>query len=240
MVDFRQNIFTEEHDFKEGFESQNGEFTGAIPTSNEISGIEIRLSDVVIHDNKTAKVWPLPGLAKVYFLNIVISDINAAPIDLALKGFEKVDDGDSLNIDRSLYFWQETDQSKIAPTQVHIFTSLLKSKEDLRNVADVLSKISSDDDYKSLVTDISTIIKDASQLTNISNIVFKVADIAGKYLGKIEDKPLLSWFQSFTNINGDWDHDGKTEKKADNKYAGMKLTCIVRDKDRDSKPTSNS
>ena len=232
MVDFRQNIFTEEHDFKEGFESLNGESKGLIPTSNEISGIEIRLSNVVIHDNKTAKVWPLPGLAKVYFLNIVVSDVNANSIELDLKGFEKVNDGDSLNIDRTLYLWQETDQSKVAPTQVHIFTSLLKSKKDLRNLGDVLAKIDSDDDYKNLVTSIGSIIKNASQLTNVSNIVFKVADIAGKYLGKVENKPLLTWFQSFTNINGDWDHDGKTDKSANNKYAGMKLTCIVREKDR--------
>ena len=232
MVDFRQNIFTEEHDFKEGFESLNGQFKGIIPTSSEISGIEIRLSDVVIHDNKTPKVWPFPGLAKVYFLDIVVSDVNADSISLDLKGFEKVNDGDSLNVDRTLYLWQEEENAKIAPTQVHIFSSLLKSKQDLRNVSEVLTQINSDDEYKNLVSNLGTVLKTTSQLSNISNIIFNVAEIAGKYLGKVEDKPLLTWFQSFTNINGDWDHDGKTEKQADNKYAGMKLICIVRDKDR--------
>ena len=234
MVDFRQNIFTEEHDFKEGFESLNGEFKGIIPTSSEISGIEIRLSDVIIHDNKTPKVWPLPGLAKVYFLNIVVSDINGSPLDLDLKGFEKIDDGDALNIDKTLFFWQQDENNAKAPSQVHIFSSLLKSKEALRDVGNVLTKINSDSDYTGLVSSLGTLLKDASHLNNISDIIFKVADIAGKYLGNVEDKPLLSWFQSFTNINGDWDHDGKTEKSANNKYAGMKLTCIVRDKDRNN------
>lgn len=158
--------------------------------------------------------------------------MNADSISLDLKGFEKVNDGDSLNVDRTLYFWQEEDNSKTAPTQVHIFTSLLKSKQDLRNVSEVLMQIHNDEDYKNLVSNLGTMLKTASQLANISNVIFNVAAIAGKYLGKVEDKPLLTWFQSFTNINGDWDHDGKTEKKADNKYAGMKLICIVRDKDR--------
>src|SRR4051812_5780502 len=108
MIDFRQNIFTEIHDFKEDFESMNGEMKAEdIPTSSDITGIEVRLSDVVIHNNRTAKIWPFPGLAKVYFLNLVVSDVNADsnPISIDLKGFEKVDDGDTLNVDRTLFLW---------------------------------------------------------------------------------------------------------------------------------------
>jgi hypothetical protein len=46
----------------------------------------------------------------------------------------------------------------------------------------------------------------------------------------VEDKPLLTWVQSFTDLNGDFDVLGKTAKSAENKFASMKLSITIRDK----------
>jgi hypothetical protein len=231
MLDLNHNIFTEEHNFKESFESLNGSVPDDIPLSDQLSGIEIRLSDILIIDNKTPRVWPLPGLAKIYFVNIVISDVGSEPICLDLKSFEKVDDGDTLNVDRTLFLCKKTADNKM-PSQVHIMTSLVKSKGNLREVGKVMEEIKDDTEFKNLTGLLSVAVNTAKGISNISNVAFSTASIIGKYLGDIDDKPLLTWFQSFTDINGDWDHVGRTEKKAENKYASMKLTTVVRDKGR--------
>jgi len=49
---------------------------GDIPKSDELSGIELRLSRVLIKENGTPKVPPFPGLAQIYLLVIVITSKN--------------------------------------------------------------------------------------------------------------------------------------------------------------------
>mgnify|MGYP006164671049 CR=1 FL=1 len=74
MLNLLQNLYKEEHSFKEAaidFTTKEGDILG----SDKISGLEIRLSHVIIKDNKTAKIFPFPGLAKIYFLTLVISDV---------------------------------------------------------------------------------------------------------------------------------------------------------------------
>lgn len=231
MLNLLQNLYTEEHSFKEAaidFTTKDGD----ILASDKISGLEIRLSHVVIKDNKTAKIFPFPGLAKIYFLTLVVSDVENQIINLDLKGFEKVDDGDALSIDKSIFYWKQNSK-KIGPSQVHVMTSIIKSKQSLRDVAKIMENINKDIDYKDLTNTLATFIKDANQFSNITNLITTVSSIVGKYLGKVEDKPLLTWYQSFTDIDGDWDKLGKTYKHAENKYAAMDLSITIRDKERD-------
>jgi hypothetical protein len=236
MIDFMQNLQTEEHNFQEAFENARHPgaraLAGDIPTSKDISGIEIRLSNVTILDNKTPKVFPFPGYAKVYFVNLVVSDLSADAISLDLNGFEKVDDGDKLSLDRTLFSWKQTGSSTIVPSQIHVFSSLIKSKQPLRDVAKIMADVKNDSNYKDTVSSLDTILKTASSVTNISTLIFQVAGIVGGFLGKVDDKPLLTWVQSFTDINGDFDILGKTDKNAANKFASMNLSITIRDKDR--------
>ena len=90
MIDFSQNLYVEDYSFKDTQELRSVS-RGDIPTSEEISGIEVRLSKVFIIDNKTRQFGPFPGLATVYFMNIVLSDLSTSQVDLNLNGFEKVD-----------------------------------------------------------------------------------------------------------------------------------------------------
>ncbi|MBN8641257.1 MAG: hypothetical protein J0L86_05525 [Flavobacteriales bacterium] len=230
MLNLSQNLYSEDHNFREAsFEVHNNQ--GDILGSEAISGIEIRLSHVIIKDNRTPKIFPFPGLAKVYFVNLVVSDVENQTIALDLKSFEKVDDGDALSIDKTLFYWKQESESK-APSQIHIMSSIIKSKQGLRDVAEVMSKINADEDYKNLTTNIVSLLKTAGSAVNISNTILTVSSILGKYLGKVEDKPLLTWFQSFTDIDGDYDKEGKTIKQAENRYAAMNLSITIRDKDR--------
>ncbi|MEC4004900.1 hypothetical protein OX283_009555 [Flavobacterium sp. SUN052] len=230
MLNLSQNLYSEDHSFKEAaLEIQ--ENTGDILGSDAISGIEIRLSHVIIKDNRTPKIFPFPGLAKVYFVNLVVSDVENQSIALDLKSFEKVDDGDSLSIDKTLFFWKKETDNK-APSQIHIMSSIIKSKQGLRDVAEVMSKLNDDADYKNLTSNIVSLLKTAGSVVNISNAILTASSILGKYLGNVEDKPLLTWFQSFTDIDGDYDKEGKTVKQAENKYAAMNLSITIRDKDR--------
>lgn len=239
MINFMQNLQTEEHSFQEIFENTKHSTarvrSGIIPSSKDISGIEVRLSNVQIIDNKTPKVFPFPGFARVYFVNLVVSDLSSEPISLDLNGFEKVDDGDKLSIDRTLFSWKKTDKSTIAPSQIHVFASLIKSKEPLRGVAKIMADVKNDSNYKDAVTTLNSLLKTASDLSNISSLIFQVAGIVGGFLGKVDDKPLLTWVQSFTDLNGDFDILGKTDKNATNKFASMSLSITIRDKERKEK-----
>ncbi|KAA2242578.1 hypothetical protein F0L74_08565 [Chitinophaga agrisoli] len=232
MIDFLQNLQTEEHNFQETFENAHHDeeiLTRDIPTSQDICGMEIRLSDVMIIDNKTPKVFPFPGLAKVYFMNLVVSDLSADPVSIDLKGFEKIDDGEKLNVDKSLFYWKETEADKRAPSQIHVFCSIIKSKQSLRDVAEVMGNVKNDESYKQVVDTLAGIVKTATSLTSVSSLIFQVAGIVGNYLGKVDDKPLLTWVQSFTDISGDFDVLGTTDKAAENKFASMKLSITIRD-----------
>jgi hypothetical protein len=231
MLNFMQNLQTEEHDFQEAFVNakQVQPAPGNIPTSKDICGIEIRLSNVIIRYNKTPKVFPFPGFAKVYFLNLVLSDVNTDSISIDLKGFEKVDDGDALNIDRTLFIWKKKEDLSVPPSQIQVFTSLIKSKQPLRDVARVMTDVKNDSNFKDAVSSLNTLLKTTSGVSNISGLVFQVAGIIGSFLGKVDDKPLLTWIQSFTDIHGDFDPLGETKKNASNKFASMELSITIRD-----------
>ena len=98
-----------------------------IPTTGDISGIELRLSRAHILDNRTPNIGPFPGYAKIYFLTLVVSDIHNQAVFVDVKGFPKVDDKEDLPIDNTLYYWKKTSASKNPPSQLHVFTSIIKA-----------------------------------------------------------------------------------------------------------------
>jgi hypothetical protein len=229
-IHFTQNLYSEIHDFAEGRPGPGPD----VPNSNEISGIEVRLSRVVIHDNKTARVWPFPGLAQMYFMCIVLSDAAKKPVTIDLKGFQKVNDGDALHIDRTLFYWKKNkaDRREEVPSQVHLFICMLKSKEALRDTGRMLKAISSDKSFKSASSEAKKLLKKSGDAAAITGMLFNLAGAAGRWLGEVDDKPLFAWAQSFTDINGDFDVLGKTDKQASNKYVSMALSVIIRDASR--------
>ena len=231
MPDFNQNLYVENYNFKDTQDVRPA-VRGDIKTSDEISGIEIRLSKVYIIDNKTRAFGPFPGLASLYLMNIVLSDISTSEIDLNLAGFEKVDDKQTLAVDKTLFFWKKTDDGSTSPSQIHIMSSLLKSKKGLRDTAAVVAKAKDDSKFKDLTTQLGTILKTASNFSNISNIVFSVAGIVGGLLENVEDTPLLTRFQSFTDVGGDFNQLGKTDNPFSNRYAELDYSIYIRDKER--------
>lgn len=206
---------------------------GDIPTSGEISGIELRLSRVHIIDNRTPNIGPFPGYAKVYFLTIVASDVKNHGVTVDVKAFPKVDDKEDLPIDNTLYYWRKTGTSKEPPTQIHVFTSIIKSKQSLRDTGRILEDLTNDNNYKSAVKTVVSAVSSASPVGAILDVITSVANIVGGFLGKVEDKPLLSVLQSYTDINGDFDVLGKVFREYKNRNALLGLSLTVRDKERE-------
>lgn len=225
------NLFKQEESFVELLSMKPGQ-EGDIPTSDDLSGIELRLSKVLIIDNKTIKLPLFPGLAQMYLLVIVVSDLDNTVQNLDLKGFPKVDDNEELPIDKTIFYWKKDDANK-APGQIHAFVSVIKSKEALRNAGDILSKVKNDTEYTDLVDNIKSILTKGTAFGQVTDTLFTMASIVGKYLGNVKDRPLLTWMQSFTDINGDLNTLGKTTREKRNDDALMGMTLIVRDKNRE-------
>ncbi len=232
MINFNENLYLESFSFKETKELRSPNLLSDIPTSRQISGIEVRLSRVHIRDNKTAPVGPFPGLAKVYLMNVISSDILGSDISLSLEGFEKVNDNQALAVDRTLFYWKKTDETPKAPSQIHIFSSLIKSKKTLRDTAKIMAEAQENDKIKGLKSSLGAILKDASKYNLLTNVLLQVASVVGDMLGKVEDKPLLSRVQSFTDIAGNFNQLGKTDHPFANKYADLDYTIYIRDKER--------
>lgn len=204
-----------------------------IPTSKDITGVEIRLSKVLIKDNGTPAVWPFPGLARMYLMTIVISDVSNGAISLELKGFHKVGDNEELPVDRTLFHWVKKTDTDKSPGQIHVFASVIKSKEALRNVGEILAQVKGDSDYTSLVAGIGTLVSSGTPVGAIADLAFTVASIVGKYLSAVNDKPWFTWVQSFTDLNGDMDNLGATMRGRENNRVAMALSIIIRDQSRE-------
>lgn len=205
-----------------------------IPDSKNITGIELRLSKAYIIDNKTPKIPPFPGYAKMYLVVVVISDTGAYLQSLDLKSFAKVDDEEDIPIDKNIFYWKHEDGiNQKAPSQIHASVSIIKSKKSLRDVGKVMSNVKNDPAYATLLDNIKEIVKSGAQVNMISNLAFTATQIVGKFLGKVDDKPLLTWVQSYSDINGDFDQLGKNTKSRKNRYAELNLSLTIRDTSRE-------
>jgi len=235
----KQNVRNYVHEFKpvkkKKGRAKGGDLfeIGDIETSAEISGIELRFSRAHILDNRTPNIGPFPGYAKIYFLNMVVSDVQNQTVFVDVKGFPKIDDKEDLPIDNTLYYWKKTATNKTAPSQVHVFSSIIKSKQALRDGGKILQEIKDDEGYKSALKTMLNIVSSASPVGQIADQITNIANIVGKFLGNVEDKPLISVLQSFTDINGDFDVLGKIPKEFRTKYAILGLSLTVRDKERE-------
>ena len=228
-LNLKEDAFVDATPLKRGTTAQ----PAAIPKSNNISGIELRLSRALIINNKTPKVGPFPGFSKMYLVIVVVSDIGTVMQTLDLKSFAKVNDNEDLPVDKTIYYWKQNKPKDKAPSQIHTLISIVKSKQALRDTGKILSDVKNDSEYASLVDTLKTTIGNAADLTNISNLVFSAASIVGKYLGQVEDKALFTWVKSFTDINGDWDQLGTTIKTQKNNFASIDLSLTIRDKNRE-------
>jgi hypothetical protein len=221
MINFRQSLYTEEHAFKPLQQ-------GTAHTGN-ICGLEINVNNVLVKNNNTPAVFPFPGYAKVYFLNLVAANLRGAGLRLQLKAFEKVENDDALAMDKTLCTWQRERPEEAAPGELHIFSALIKSRQPLRDTASVLSEVQRDGSYKLLTAALDSLLKSNTPAEDISNLLFNIAGIVGKYLGKLDEKPLFCWLQSFTGITTAHEVLGKTEKAAANYYASMGLSITIKD-----------
>ena len=215
-----------------------------IETSDQLTGIEIRLNRVFVIDNKTGAITIgkkkiFPGYAKVYFLTIVASDSknNLAKIDI--RAFPKVDDKEDLPVDKTLFLWKETKTNRESPTQIHVFASVIKSKKSLRNAGKILQQVKKDPEYKSVIKDLAGALVKSTPVGQVVDSIATMANVVGGFLGKVEDKPLVSVLQSYTDINGDFDNLGKTSKEFKSKHALLGLSITIRDSSREAIATQS-
>jgi hypothetical protein len=207
---------------------------GALPeidTSADVTGIELRMLAPYIKDNRTEKVWPFPGYSKLYCLTIVASNVaNELTGAIDLKGFAKIDDKESLPINKSIYLWQADNEEEKAPNQIHVFCSVVKSKQSLRDVGEILTKVKSDNDYKDLIGSLGNLAKDAAKFNVATDVITSIAAVVGKYLGKVEDKPLGTIINSYTTLFGDFDKLGVTPLVYPTRYVDFNFKMVVRSK----------
>ncbi len=202
--------------------------TAGVATSRTVTGLELRLSRVLVKNNRTARVWPFPGFADVYLLLAVFDDLHPEPQTLNLSGFARIDDNEDLPVDKTAYYWKQNDAAPGAvPSQVHVLLSVLKSKQGLRDTAAVLTEARSSADYRSLVTEVVGAIANAP--AQAAEMLLRLGSVVGNLLKDVEDKPLFTQVISFTDINGDFDNLGKTPLVKMNDNVQTTLTLVVRD-----------
>lgn len=228
-ISFKEDAFIEQLTLGAGITREKPQ---GIPDSSEITGIEIRLSRAFVLENKTPKVLFFPGYSKIYLLITVVSDQGDIVQNLYIKSFAKVGDNEDLPVDKTIFFFKKNPDNQ-SPSQIHVLISIVKSKQPLRDVANVLADVKNDPEFAGIVTTLKNIIKNANAVTQISGLLFSVAHVFGKFLGEVDDKPLMTWIQSFTDINGDFDKLGKTTVSRKNNFAALDLSIIIRDTHRE-------
>lgn len=209
--------------------SRDGKLLDKIPTSSDVTGIELRMLPPLIKDNRTPAIFPFPGYARLYCLTLVVSDVEnqlAGAIDL--KGFQRIGDHENLPINKTIFYWQSQSETDKAPNQIHTMCTVIKSKKDLRDVGDILTQVKSDDNYKSLIGTLKSLAKDATQFGMVTDILTQVAGVVGTYLGKVEDKPLGTVINSYTTLHGDFDKQGVTLLAYPTRNVDFNFQIVVR------------
>lgn len=203
-----------------------------IDTSSDVTGIELRMLPPYVKDNRTEKVWPFPGYAKLYCLTIVASNVaNQLMGAIDLNGFPRIDDKENLPINKTIYLWQAENKEDKAPNQIHVFCSIMKSKQSLRDVGEIMNKVKEDTEYKDLVGSLAKLAKDAAKFNVATDIITNVATVVGKYLGKVEDKPLGTIINSYTTLFGDFDKLGVAPLVYPTKNVDFNFKMVVRSKE---------
>ncbi len=204
-----------------------------IPTSDQITGLELRLSKVYIKDNKRRHIWPLTRYSDLYFIVSTIDTLGAEPYTINVRGFAHVDDREQLPVDRTVYYWKAKDSSDIAPGQIHFFGSIIKSNEGIRDLGKALSDLRQTDDFKSIIKTVVAAATSGGAL--IADALICIAGAIGSILGNVDDTPLITTVLSFTDINGNFDVLGRHAYTESNRYVDLETTLIIRDTTREPK-----
>ena len=204
-----------------------------VPGSSQVSGIEIRMLPPLIKNNTTPKFWPFPGRAKLYVITIVISDVaNQLLGQLDLNTFAKIGDGEKLPITKTIFYWEKPGKDTPAPNQVHIMSSVIKSKGALREVGRIMGSIRTDSQYQQLINQLSTLSTDLSSYNLVTEIAQQVTTLIGSYLGRIDDRPIGAAVHSFTRLHGDWDELGIKPFQVITDNVDFNFELVVRDEER--------
>jgi hypothetical protein len=207
-----------------------------IPTSKKLTGLEVRLSQVLIIDNKTPHVWPFIRYSNLYVVTSSVDNLGTEPYSLNLKGFADVDDGEQLPVDRTLYYWKEDETKSKPPGAIHVLASIIKSNEGIRDVGAALASLRKSDDFKTVIK--AVIAAATGGGAAIYEAFLPLIGVIGEVLGKIDDTPLFTTVLSYTDINGDFDQLGRHPYPQRNRYVDMVTTLIVRDATRDPSLTT--
>jgi hypothetical protein len=205
------------------------ELSSVIKSSKTSTGIELRMLPPLIKDNHTPAVWPFPGYSKLYCLTIVVSDVTnqlAGAIDL--KGFPRIGDNERLPINKTVFYWQSSNDKDSGPNQIHMFCSVMKSKQSLRDVGKIMGAIKDDTEYKGLIADLGKLTSDVAKFNVVSDIVVQIAGVVGKYLGAVEDKPLGTIINSYTTLHGDFDKIGIAQLLYPTRDVDFEFQMVVR------------
>ncbi len=200
-----------------------------IPTSDKLTGIELRLLPPFVKDNNTEPFLVFPGFAKLYCLTIVISDINNQLIGgIDLQGFPRIGDNEHLPVNKTIFYWQQNTTDNTPPKQIHTMCSVIKSKKALRETSKIMAELKNDDEYKTLIGTVAGLASSAGPVGVALDIITQVAGIVGKYLGNVEDKPVGTVINSFTDIRGDFDHEGVRRHTFSATNVDFEMEVIVR------------
>jgi len=203
-----------------------------IPTSNALTGVEARLSQVLVKDNKTPHIGPFIRYSDLYVIASSIDDLGGEPRSINLQGFADVDDGEHLPVDRTVYYWKPEAVDSKAPGAVHVLISVIKSKEGIRDLGAALASLRSADDLKTVVAALVAAAVSGGA-TAVQDAFLPLLGVVGGVLGRIDDTPLLTTVLSFTDINGDFDQLGRHPYPQQTRYVDVVTTLIVRDASRD-------
>jgi hypothetical protein len=110
--------------------------------------------------------------------------------------------------------------------------SIIKSKGSLREAGQVMEQAKSDEEYKDLVGQLTELAGDVASLTAVSNLTMRIAGVVGRYLGRVDDRPLGTVIQSFTRLHGDWDRLGITPIRTVTRDVDFNFELIIRDRER--------
>lgn len=206
-----------------------------IPTSQDLTGIELRIKSIFIKDNRTPSFGPFPGNANFYLLTIVSSDVpNQRATPVGITTFSRIGDDEALPTKDMLFYYQQDDEHAKTPNQLHIVASVIKSKKGLRKAGEILADLNTDKNYTNLVGKLTNLAASATNFVAVADIVRELGGIVGKYLGEVEDRPLATMMRSFSSIGGDWDKLGVNPISMPTKFVNFNFDLIVRNKGKET------
>jgi hypothetical protein len=207
---------------------------GDIPSSSALTGIELRVQELLVADNGTAWIWPFIRYSDLYVVMVSVDNLGGEPYRVSIEGFADIDDGEVLPLERTAYLWQQSAKSPTAPNQVHLVLSVIKSKKGLRNLGKALTTLRSSEDYKTLLGKIAAAAA-TSGASAIADGALALTGLVGSLLSEVEDVPLLTQALSFTGISGDFDQLGRHVHLKGNKNVSLQVALTVRDANREPK-----